>query len=118
MPYDHGFHYRHGVETPEGVRFRPGETFVQYSPDRRVERDYWLVRVNWFNNRAVFHEQVYRYKFMKDSRGRMHHVRTRLVATNDFCLTHFRGLVAFDHAYSNIEYHPGTGFWRSEQFPH
>jgi hypothetical protein len=117
VPLDHGFFYRHGVATPEGVRFKPGDTFVQYSSDRRTERDYWLMRVNWFNNRAYFHEQIYRYKLVRNSRGKLHRVRTRLLAAHDFTLTHFRGLVAFDHGFRSIEMHPGTQLWRNEQFP-
>jgi len=117
VPYGHGFYYKHGVETPEGVRFKPGDTFVQYDRDKRVERDYWLMRVNWFNNKAVLHEQAYHYKIVENTSGKLHPVRGKLVGSGDITLTHFRGLVAFDHSYSNMENHPGTQFWRSRQSP-
>jgi hypothetical protein len=90
---------------------------VQYDFKKRVVHYYWLKRVNWFNNRAFFHEQTYRYKSVKNAQGRMHKVRTRLLTTQDFSVTHFRGLVAEDHAFSNIEMKPASPLWRSLQLP-
>jgi hypothetical protein len=116
-PYKHGFYYRHGVATPEGIIFRPGDTFVVYDSDRHVERVYWLLRVNLFNNRAYFHEQVYRYRVVTNSQGRTHRARRGLLVSKDFSLAHFRGLVAFDHSVYNIEMRPGSVLWQRNQFP-
>jgi hypothetical protein len=116
VPMDHGFHYKHGVETLDGVRFRPGDWFVQYDFKQRVVHYYWLKRVNGLNSRAFFHEQTYRYKTVKNSRGKPHRVRTKLVATKDFSVTHFRGLVA-DHVFNTIEMKPASPLWRGMQLP-
>ncbi len=116
-PYDHGFVYRHGVETPEGIRFMPGDTFTQYNPNRMVEEDYRLVRLNSEQNRAFFHERIYRYKVVKDSRGRWREVRGKLLDTDDFYLTEFRSLEPFDHVFTDIEMHPGSQEWRTRQDP-
>jgi hypothetical protein len=116
-PYKHGFYYRHGVPTPEGIIFRPGDTFVVYDSTRHVERVYWLLRVNLFNNRAYLHEQIYRYKLATDSHGRTYHARRGLLVSKDFSLAHFRGLVAFDHSVYNIEMRPGSLLWQRNQFP-
>ncbi len=117
-PPDHGFYYQHGVETPEGVRFKPGDTFATYDTQRHIEKVYWLMKVNWSNSRAYFHQQVYGYKVVKNRSGQYHKVRVAMLAKRDFSLTHYRGLVAWDHSFTNIEMHPGTQLWRNRQFAH
>jgi hypothetical protein len=114
-PYDHGFAYRHGVETPEGIRFMPGDRFVQYDPNRMLEEDYQLVRLNAAQTQAFFHERIYRYKAERDSRGRFCEVREQLLGTDDFYLTKFRALEPFDHVFTYLELHPGTEEWRTRQ---
>jgi hypothetical protein len=117
VPYKHGFYYRHGVETPQGIVFRPGDTFVVYDSKRHLERIYWLTRVNLFNNRAYFHEQIYHYRVLTNADGKTYRSRRGMLASKDFNLTHFRGLVAFDHEVRNIEARPGSILWQRSQFP-
>jgi hypothetical protein len=116
-PYDHGFFYRHGVETPEGIRFMPGDSFAQFNPNRMLEEEYRFVRLDGAQNRAFFHERIYRYRTMRDSRGRWCEVRGRLLGSDDFYLTRFRGMEPFDHVFTDIELHPGAQEWRTRQDP-
>jgi hypothetical protein len=111
-PYDHGFYCPHGIETPEGIRIMPGDTFIQFNPDRMHEEVYHFVRLNAEQTQAFFHERVYRYKMVKIARGHFHPQREELVGTDDFYLSRFRGMEPFDHVFTNIELHPGEQEWR------
>jgi hypothetical protein len=116
-PYDHGFFYRQGVETPEGIRFMPGDTFTEYNPDRMLEEDYRLVRLNGSQTRAFFQERIYRYHTAKDSHGRWCEVRGKFLGTDDFYLSEFRGMEWADHVFTDVELHPGAQEWRTRQDP-
>jgi len=111
-PYPSGFRAAHGVDTPEGIRIMPGGTFIQYESDRLVCEQYLLIRAD--DQRAFFHERLYRYHTVTDARGRSHPVRDQLLGTDDFYLTQFRALEWFDYAFPNIELHPGLQEWRSK----
>jgi hypothetical protein len=111
LPYNHGFSCPHGVETPEGIRVMPGDRFVQFNPDRMLEEDYRFLRLSANGTQAFFHERIYRYKVVKDARGRLHKQREELLDTDDFYLTRFRGMEPFDHVFTNIELHPGSREW-------
>jgi hypothetical protein len=111
-PYDHGFSCPHGIETPEGIRVMPGDTFVQFNPDRMHEEVYRFVRLNAGQTQAFFRERIYRYKMVKDTRGRFRPRREELVDTDDFYLSRFRGVEPFDHVFTDIELHPGEQEWR------
>jgi hypothetical protein len=114
-PYDHGFSYRHGVETPEGIRFMPGDSFTELNPDRHLWQEFRLVRLNGEQTQAFFHERIYRYEAGRDAKGRPCEVRGKFLGTDDFYLTRFRGMEPFDHVFTNIELHPGAVEWRTRQ---
>ena len=111
-PYDHGFYCPHGIETPEGIRVMPGDTFIQFNPDRMHEEVFHFVRLNAAQTQAFFHERIYHYVMVKDARGRSHPRREQLVDTDDFYLSRFRGMEPFDHIFTDIELHPGEQEWR------
>jgi hypothetical protein len=116
-PCDHGFVCPRGVETPEGIRVMPGDTFVQFNPNRLHEEEYQLVRLNAGQTQAFFHERIFRYKTVRDAPGKFHEQRGQLLATGDFYLTKFRGLEWFDFAFPDLEIHPGEQEWRARQDP-
>jgi hypothetical protein len=111
-PYDHGFYCPHGIETQEGIRVMPGDSFVQFNPDRMHEEVYHFVRLSSDQTQAFFHERIYRYKMVKDAHGRFRPRRGQLVDNDDFYLTRFRGMEPFDHVFTDIELHPGEQEWR------
>ena len=111
-PYDHGFYCPHGIETPEGIRVMPGDTFVQFNPDRMHEEVYHFARLNAEETQAFFHERIYRYKMVRDARGHFRPQREELVGADDFYLSRFRGMEPFDHVFTDIELHPGEQEWR------
>lgn len=111
-PYDHGFYCPHGVETPEGIRVMPGDRFVQFNPGRMLEEDYQFLRLGADGTQAFFHERIFRYKVVRDVRGRIARRREELLDTDDFYLTQFRGMEPFDHVFTDIEVHPGSQEWR------
>ena len=111
-PYDHGFSCSRGVETPEGIRVMPGGRFVEFNPDRMLEEDYYLLRLNADGTQAFFHERIFAYRVARDVRGKICRQRGRLLATDDFYLTQFRGMEPFDHVFTDIELHPGSQEWR------
>ena len=114
-PYDHGFVYRHGVGTPEGIRFMPGDSFTQLNPDRHVWQEFFLVRLNKDETRAFFHERIYRYAANRDARGHVVETRGKWLGSDDFYLSRFRGMEPFDHVFTNVELHPGSAEWRTRQ---
>jgi hypothetical protein len=117
-PYSHGFYCPHGIETPEGIRVMPGDTFVQFNPNRLREEEYQLVRLNAGQTRAYFHERIFRYKTVQDGPGKFHEQREQLLDTDDFYLTKFRGLEWFDFAFPDLELHPGDQEWRTRPDPY
>jgi len=114
-PYDHGFYCPAGIATPEGIRIMPGDRFVQFNPDRLLWEEYHFVRLNDAQTRAFFHENIFRYKTVRDEHGTFRKIRQQLLATDDFYLTQFRGMELFDHVFPNIELHPGDKEWQSEK---
>jgi hypothetical protein len=117
-PYEYGFYCPDGVRTPEGIRIMPGDTFIQFNPNRLREERYRLVRLNPAQTRAYFHEDIFRYKTVKDGPGKFHEQREQLIDTDDFYLTRFRGLEWFDYAFPIIELHPGDQEWRTRPDPY
>jgi hypothetical protein len=114
-PYAHGFFCPRGIETPKGIRVMPGDVFVQFNPDRLQEEEYQLVRLNAAQTQAFFHEKTYRYRTLRDAHGQFYEKRGRLLGTDDFYLTQFRGMEPFDHVFTDIELHPGAREWRSRE---
>jgi hypothetical protein len=112
-PYAHGFYCPHGVETPEGIRVMPGDTFFMFDEGQKVEEEYHLLRLNPEGTRAFFHEDIFRYRVMRDARGRSGEKRGALIDTNDFYLSQFRGLEWFDHVFTGLDLHPGLQNWRT-----
>ena len=112
-PYAHGFYCPHGVETPEGIRVMPGDTFSQFDEGQRVEEEYHFLRLSADQTQAFFHERIYRYSVVRDAKGRLHQKRGMLVDTDDFYLTRFRGMEWADHAFTGLDLHPGLESWRT-----
>ena len=110
-PYPYGFYCPHGIETPEGIRVMPGVGFVQLAPDRRVWEQYTLLRTD--GHRAWFTERLYHFHFVDDKRGRLHPIREREFATDDFYLTRWRSLEWFDFAFGDLKLQPGLEEWRT-----
>jgi hypothetical protein len=112
-PYANGFVCPQGIETPEGIRVMPGDSFSMYDEGQKVEEHYHLLRLNPGGTRAFFHEDIFRYRRMRDAQGRWCEVRGARVDTDDFYLTQFRGLEWFDHVFTGLDLHPGLETWRT-----
>ena len=111
-PYTHGFYCPEGTLTPEGIRVMPGQRFIQFNSDRKLEQEFYLVRISDDGSRAFFYEWIYRYEMGREkSRRESHPVRQKLVETDAFYLSRFRGLEWFDHVFANVEIHPGAWEW-------
>jgi hypothetical protein len=112
IPYAHGFVCPGGVKTAGGILVKPGQTFRQYNASRMVCEEYRLERVSADDHRAYFHEKKYRYRVITDAKGRPHDELGRMTETDDFYLSHWRGLELFDQVFPNIELEPGEQLWR------
>jgi hypothetical protein len=112
VPQD-GFYCRDGVQTPEGIRIMPGQTFVQFDPARLIMEVYKFVRLDAGERRAFFHERRYHYKVVKLAEGGNHIIPQEYIDSDDFYLSHFRLLEWFDFAFPYMEIHPGEQLWRT-----
>jgi hypothetical protein len=108
-----GFYCSDGVQTPEGIRVMPGQTFVQFDPARLIMEHYKFVRLDVDERRAYFHEQRYHYKVGKNALGKNRIVRQDSIDSDDFYLSRFRLLEWFDFAFPYTEIHPGEQLWRT-----
>jgi len=112
VPQD-GFSCLGGVQTPEGIRLMPGQTFIQFDPDHLIMEVYKFVRLNPGERRAHFHESRYHNKTIEDAQGKRHVIPGEYIDSDDFYLSHFRLLEWFDFAFPYIEIHPGEQYWRT-----
>jgi hypothetical protein len=108
-----GFYCPEGVQTPEGIRVMPGQTFIQFDPARLIMEHYKFVRLDADERRAFFHETRYHYKVVKNAEGKFRIIRQDYIDSDDFYLSHFRLLEWFDFAFPYTEIHPGEQLWRT-----
>ena len=112
-----GFSCPAGVETPEGIRVMPGQTFTQYDEGHLVAEVYKFVRLDADERRAFFHERRYHYKVEKNADGSLVFVRGPYIDSDDFYLSRFRLLEWFDFAFPGVDLQPGEQYWRSRPVP-
>ena len=110
-PYHHGFYCQGGRKISEGLLLKPGNTFLEYNPDRMFCEEYLFTHQN--ETQAFFHERIYHYHTVKDAHGKYHYLRDELVDTDDFYLTKDRAMEPFDHVFTDLELHPGSQEWRT-----
>ena len=108
-----GFYSIGGVQTPEGIRLMPGQTFIQFDESRLIMEVYKFVRLDPGERRAHFHERRYYYTATEDAHGKRHINPEGFIESSDFYLSHFRLLEWFDFAFPYIEIHPGEQNWRT-----
>ena len=116
VPYGYGFSCAKYVPTPEGLRVMPGGTFSQYDPQHHVEEDYLFTRLSADGTQAYFHERIYQCHAVAAADGKPAHVRDRLIGTDRFYLSQFRGLEWFDFVFADMELHPGLAEWQSKNW--
>jgi hypothetical protein len=114
VPQD-GFHIAHAIATPEGIRVMPGQRFTQYDPARHIEEDYTFTRLAADEHRAYFHERRYRYERVPSGPEKNRMVRQAYLDSDDFYLSHWRGLEWFDFAFPYLDIHPGERLWRTRE---
>lgn len=108
-----GFYCPDGVETPEGIRVMPGQTFIQFDEGKLIMEVYHFTRLDADGRRAFFHERRYHYKVVKNAEGKFVFLRDGYIDSDDFYLTRFRGLEWFDFAFPGLDIQPGEQYWRS-----
>jgi hypothetical protein len=112
-----GFYCSGGVQTPEGIRLKPGQVFIQFDESRLIMEVYKFISLDAGERRAHFHEARYHYKVTKDAHGKRHVIPQEYIDSTDFYLSHFRLLEWFDFAFPYIEIHPGEQNWRTRPWP-
>jgi hypothetical protein len=112
VPQD-GFYCPDAVQTPEGVRVMPGQSFTQFDPARSIMEVYQFTRLTPDERRAYFHERRYHYKRVPTEPNKWRMVRQDFIDSDDFFLTQFRALEWFDFAIPYTEIHPGEQLWRT-----
>jgi hypothetical protein len=112
VPQD-GFYCKHVIQTPEGVRIMPGQTFVQFDPARLVMEVYKFTRIAPDESRAYFHERRYHYKTVKVGPHKFRIVPQEYIDSDDFYLTRFRQWEWLDFVFPDFEVHPGEQLWRT-----
>jgi len=108
-----GFYSIGGVQTPDGIRLMPGQTFIQFDPDHLIMEVYKFVWLDPDERRAYFHERRFHYEVVKDAAGKDHTIPGNAIDSDDFYLSHFRLLEWFDFAFPYLEIHPGEQYWRT-----
>jgi hypothetical protein len=108
-----GFFCPNGVTTPEGIRVMPGDSFVQFDPNRMVMESYQFTRLAPAEKRAFFHERRYHYKVVGTKKEKFRIVPLEYIDSDDFYLTQNRLLEWFDFAFPYTELHPGEQLWRT-----
>ena len=116
VPYRYGFSCPHYTTTPEGLRVMPGGTFSQYDPQHQVDEVYRFTRLSADGTQAYFHEKVYACHAATTPDGKPGHLHVRLLGTDDFYLSQFRGLEWFDFVFGDMELHPGLAEWQSKNW--
>ena len=108
-----GFYSTGGAQTPEGIRLRPGQVFIQFDESRLIMEVYKFVSLDPGERRAHFHERRCYYTIAIDAHGKRHINPQGFIDSSDFYLSHFRLLEWFDFAFPYIEIHPGEQNWRT-----
>jgi hypothetical protein len=108
-----GFYCPEAMQTPEGLRAMPGQTFTQFDPARLIMEIYTFTRLDVDEKRAYFHERRYHYKVIRTDQGKWRIIQQDYIDSTDFYLTQFRALEWFDFAFPCTEIHPGEQLWRT-----
>jgi hypothetical protein len=108
-----GFYCSGGTQTPEGIRLKPGQLFIQFDESRFIMEVYRFVSLDPGERRAHFRESRYHYTVSTDAHGKRHISPQGHIDSTDFYLSHFRLLEWFYFAFPYIEIHPGEQNWRT-----
>ncbi len=108
-----GFYCPQGVQTPEGIRVMPGQTFIQFDAGKLIMEVYKFVRLDADQRRAFFHERRYHYTVGTNAEDKRVFIRGAYIDSDDFYLSKFRLLEWFDFAFPGVDLSPGEQYWRT-----
>jgi len=108
-----GFYCPDGVQTPDGIRVMPGQTFIQFDEGKLIMEVYKFTRMDSDGLRAFFHEKRYHYKVEKNDDGSLVFVRDGYIDSNDFYLPKDNILDWFDSVFPYVNLQPGQQYWRT-----
>ena len=108
-----GFYCPDGVQTPDGILVKPGQSFIQFDAGKLIMEVYHFKRMDPDGLRAFFHEKRYHYKVEKNAEDKLVFVRDGYIDSNDFYLPKDNILDWYDSVFGYVNLQPGEQYWRT-----